>query len=156
MTERDFWVPWRIEFRETANEDQKPTKVPVNPHTGKRTDVTASEAGWSFDEVWAYYNDSATKAAGIGYVFTQEGPFTGIDLDDCRDPETGIIDAWARDVINRLASYTYISTLGTGIHVIVIGDKPGNKCRTDCIEMYDHNRFFAVTGVQLSPDSTND
>ena len=41
----------------------------------------------------------AGKASGIGFALT--GTEIGaIDLDHCRDPETGAIDAWAQELLD--------------------------------------------------------
>jgi putative DNA primase/helicase len=61
---------------------------------------------------------------GIGYVFSAEDPYTGIDLDKCRDPETGTIEEWAQEIIISLRSYTEISPSGRGVHIIVRGKLP--------------------------------
>jgi len=78
----------------------------------------------------------------------EDDPYTIIDLDHVIDPKTGIIEPWAQEIIDRMNSYTEISKSGTGIHIIVMGKKPGDKCkgRNGQVEMYDHKRHFALTG----------
>jgi primase-polymerase (primpol)-like protein len=45
------------------------------------------------------------KKGGIGFYFTDADDIGGIDLDCCRDPETGAIIAdWARDVLAAFPS----------------------------------------------------
>lgn len=49
---------------------------------------------------------------GVGFVCAPDGPYTGIDLDDCRDPRTGEIAPWARSILDSMASYTEVSPSG--------------------------------------------
>jgi archaellum biogenesis ATPase FlaH len=80
---------------------------------------------------------------------TEKDPYTGIDLDHCRKPETGEIKPWARRIIAVLNSYTEVSPSETGVHIFVQGRLPGKGQKRDCIEMYDQARFFTVTGDHL-------
>jgi len=90
--------------------------------------------------------------AGVGFVFSSDDPYTGIDLDKCRNPETGQIEESAQGIIEQLDSYTEASQSGTGVHIIVRGWLPqgnGARRRTGGIEMYDAGRFFVMTGQVL-------
>jgi putative DNA primase/helicase len=86
---------------------------------------------------------------GVGYVFSAEDPYTGIDLDKCRDPETGAIADWAQEIITALRSYPEISPSGTGVHIIVREALPSHSRRKGHIELYDGGRYFTMTGVRL-------
>jgi primase-polymerase (primpol)-like protein len=94
---------------------------------------------------------------GIGWVFHAGGPVMGVDLDHCRNRDTGEIDPWAVDIIRRLDSYTEVSPSGTGVHILLFGEIPGNRCRSGGVEMYDSGRFFTVTGEHLdgTPESVS-
>ncbi|RDZ39560.1 hypothetical protein C5B91_19430 [Haloferax sp. Atlit-10N] len=89
------------------------------------------------------------NADGIGFVFTEEDPIVGVDLDDCRNPETGDVDDDAQDIIERLDSYTEISPSGTGYHVLIKGELLEGRNRRGHIELYDTARFFTVTGDRV-------
>lgn len=141
LTARDQWVCWRAEER-----NGKPTKVPLNPETGGYASSTNPETWGTFEDAHA----SATEREyGLGFVFSKPDPFVGIDLDDCRDPETGRPDSFAKKVIRMLDSYTEVSPSGTGYHVIVEGRRPGKRSRRGNVEIYDHARFFTVTGLHV-------
>src|SRR5262249_17926175 len=73
----------------------------------------------------------------------------GIDLDDCRDVETGEIKPWAEEIIRDLDSYAEVSPSRTGVKVIVRGAVPAGGNRKGDVEMYDRGRYFAVTGHRL-------
>ena len=90
---------------------------------------------------------------GIGFVFTVEDPFCGVDLDGCLDPETGEVEPWALKIVEQLDSYTEISPSGTGLHVLVRAELPEGGNRKGRIEMYDRGRFFTVTGRRLDGTS---
>src|SRR5271163_1982581 len=79
------WVCWRYEQR-----GDKLTKPPVNPHTGRG-------ASHSNPTHWGSYEQACKRAGrdklpGIGFVLTADDGLTGIDLDECRDPDTGAIE----------------------------------------------------------------
>ena len=73
-------------------------------------------------------------------------PYVGIDLDKCRDPETGKIEPWAEAIIRELDSYTELSPSGRGFHIWVRGTLPQGPRRAGRVEMYDNGRYFTVTG----------
>ena len=102
---------WRSEER-----DGKLTKVPYSPLTGGKASSTNPDT-------WAGYSDAVTAYkecgyCGIGFVFTREDDFVGVDLDHCLDSETGEIEIWARQIIDELDSYAEISPSGSGVHVL--------------------------------------
>ncbi|WP_254533436.1 hypothetical protein [Natrinema gelatinilyticum] len=147
LQERDQWVCWREEPR-----DGKPTKIPVAPNSGKFASSTDSDTWASFETALDYAE--TVNADGIGFVFTDDDPIVGVDLDDCRDPESGDVDKTTLDIIERLDSYTEISPSGTGYHVLIKGDLPDGRNRRGSIELYDTARFFTVTGDHLEETPT--
>ena len=95
----------------------------------------------------------------MGFVFTYDDPFVGIDLDKCRDAETGKTEDWAQKVIDDLNSYTEISPSGTGYHIIVKGKMPEDGAnRKGRLEVYEKGRYFTVTGdhVEGTPEAINE
>jgi len=73
---------------------------------------------WASFETALEYADTE-NADGIGFVFTDDDPIVGVDLDDCRDPASDDVDDTALDIIERFDSYTEISPSGTGFHVLI-------------------------------------
>ncbi|REA05793.1 hypothetical protein DEQ92_05855 [Haloferax sp. Atlit-6N] len=146
LLEQATWVGWRRQTRRGAE-----TKVPRDV-TGGYASATDSATWTTFDNALAYAADG--PADGVGYVFTNNGPFVGIDLDNCRDPETGVTDEWAQELIDRLDSYTEVSPSGTGYHVIIRGALPPGGNRTGDLELYDDARFFTVTGDHVDGTPT--
>src|SRR5205085_7694840 len=75
-----------------------------------------------------------------------------IDLDHCVLPD-GTIDAWARDYLDRLASYAEYSP-GGGIHILLRGTiphglrrhVPGAPQPDAAIELYCERRYFTIPG----------
>jgi len=139
LREREQWVCWKEEER-----DGKLTKIPVTPGTGAFASSTDQDTWGSFETVLEY--TETENADGVGFVFTDDDPIVGVDLDDCRDPETDDVDDAARDIIDRLDSYTEVSPSGTGYHVLIRGELPEGRNRRGNIELYDTARFFTVTG----------
>jgi hypothetical protein len=82
-------------------------------------------------------------------------PYTGIDLDHCRTPETGAIAPWAQQIITFLNTYSEVSPSGTGVKIFVQATLPRAGVNKHCIEIYDRGRFFTVTGwhVPGTPDT---
>jgi hypothetical protein len=143
------WVCWRLEPDPKGGKD---TKIPYNPKTGKKASSTNPQT-------WSTLRDALAAAekylyTGIGFVFTREGGIVGIDIDHCRDAETGALNDTAKAIVERVSTYTEISPSGTGLHLFLKGEMPGggNKNSRTGVEMYAHSRFFTMTGQRL-PDT---
>lgn len=152
LRDLDSWVVWRTEVR-----DGNPTKVPYAV-TGRHARANDPRTWSSFEEALAV----ADEYDGIGFFFSTDDPYAGIDLDDCRDPETGEFHEAAREVIDALDSYAEVSPSKTGAKIIVRASKPGKKARTGKtpwdgdIEMYDERRYFAITGESIGRSEVRD
>lgn len=133
------WLCWREQDR-----DGKTTKVPIDPTSGSYASATDPSTWADFQTARTYVKTG--NAVGLGFVFTNDDPFVGIDLDDCRVPETETTLGWAETIVETLDSYTEISPSGTGYHVILEGELPGDRNRKGDVELYETARFFTVTG----------
>jgi putative DNA primase/helicase len=134
LRERDQWVIWRVEQR-----DNKPTKVPHRAD-GRGRASTTDAATWS---TFADALRASEDADGIGYVFSADDPYVGIDLDD--------INSDAGAIMLALDSYTERSVSGRGAHVIVKATLNGHsRNRKGPLEIYEHGRYFAFTGDHIS------
>lgn len=142
LRELNQWVTWGYRER-----DGRRTKVPVSPRTGIPVDHLDLDNQRRFEEAVRFL--ASPYVDGIGFVFTAEDPYAGVDLDGVIDPETGEIADWAQEIIERLDSYTEISPSGTGVKIVVRGALPGDRNRKGKTEMYDRDRFFTVTGRVL-------
>jgi len=148
LRERRQWVLWRAESRPDGRGGTKVTKIPWAHGKGRNASVADPSTWASFNEVVQALD--AGEGDGIGFVFTAEDPFVGVDLDGCRDPQTGTVEPWAQEIIGQLDSYTEVSPSGTGIHVIAMATLPVGGRRKGRIEMYDRDRFFCMTGETAS------
>ena len=141
LRDRRQWVNYRREVR-----DGKPTKVPYDPRTGRRAESDNPATWATFDEVVGAL-ELGGRYDGVGFVFSEDDPYVGVDLDHCRDPETGAVEPWALGIVRRLDSYTEVSPSGTGLHIIVKGRLPPGRRRKGQIEMYSEGRFFTMSGA---------
>lgn len=134
------WVCWKF----VVTEKGKTTKVPYNPRTGKKA-LTTNPSTWSSFETVMRWRDDYD---GIGFVFTENDPYCGIDLDHAFE-EDGTLRPWAQDIVDRFGCYTEYSPSQTGLHVICRAKHPGEHFRCDRdnghVEIYDHVRYFTVT-----------
>jgi putative DNA primase/helicase len=154
LRRRPQWVVWKLEASKTG----KPTKVPYCAKPGKddlKADSTDPGTWSTFEHAKAAYQSGGYT--GVGFVFSPEDDFAGIDLDKCRDPKTGAITTWAMRFLELLESYAEVSPSGTGVKVWVIASHPGWGFKKDrkreglpsCVEMYDAGRYFTVTGRRI-------
>ncbi|HYT95319.1 MAG TPA: hypothetical protein VEL76_41760, partial [Gemmataceae bacterium] len=150
---------WRWEWREDQAGGGKWTKVPYVARQAAagiiRQAKTNDSRSWSdFDKAVKAYRAGGWE--GIGFVFSKDDPYCGVDLDDCRDPRTGDLDPWAVDLVAAMGGYAEISPSGTGVKVIVKAVKPAGRSKgkyeSGEVEVYDRGRYFALTGLAL-PDS---
>ncbi len=132
-------------------------KAPLNARTGHNASVENSKTWSSFDDACAEAIQWKKRKdiKGVGFVFTANDPYIGVDLDDCFNKD-GSLKGWAHDIFNRLNSYTEKSPSGKGLHILIKGDpasllkgwknpKPGMK-----LEIYPFRRYFTVTGELLA------
>jgi hypothetical protein len=155
LRERPQWIVWRYEER-----GGKPTKVLYDPIRRKSRAKANDPLTWaSFDEALAAFN--AGGFDGIGFVFSEDDPYFGADLDHCL--HDGEVLAWAAPIVAKLPTFGEVSPSGTGIKFIGRGKIPpelkkkfkvetGTNRRgmgpdgTGALEVYDCRRYFTVTG----------
>jgi hypothetical protein len=97
----------------------------------------------------------------LGFLFQPDDGFVGLDLDGCRNPETGELSAWAEAVLERTGrSFAEVSGSGTGIKIIVqaAGEEKAPKRRKYDAEgegwgahkphlaIFHSSQYFALTG----------
>lgn len=131
------WIVWRYEDKGGA----KKTKVPYS--TSHNVASVTNSSDWdTFDNaLWCLSTSGAYD--GIGFVFTKNDPYAGIDLDDC---EGNQVDFQRQlKIFNEFDSYSERSPSGNGCHVIVKGSIPQGRRRSH-IEIYSSDRYFTMTG----------
>lgn len=137
------WVNWKLEERTNNKGEKKWTKPPYKS-TGEKADITDINILDTFYNVCnATHNGRGFK--GIGFVFTGEDEYVGIDFDHVID-EQGNVDPDIKNWIEKFSSYTEYSQSKKGLHIICKGKKPDKKCRKGNIEIYSQGRYFALTG----------
>ena len=171
LKSRRQWVIW---LYHSKAEDDKPSKMlyktngwaasTSNPKTWTTYSLALAcyqkhSAGGLFEYRYRYdrktpYQHFKCELAGIGYVFTAEDKYTGIDLDNCI--VDGKVQPWAQDIIAKFQGKAYIevSPSGNGIKIWTRAKLPaeakhkvylqGNTGAV--IEAYDRGRYFTVTG----------
>ena len=149
------WLVWR-----SVERFGRPTKVPFHSRTRRAADVRDPDARVTY---------SAAKRAvhvhgfaGVGFVFTRDDPYCGIDLDRALDANCTLLP-WAAPIVRRLATYAEVSPSGRGVKLFcrasLLRDEVDDPVRhrssghgdagDGMIELYDANRFFTVTGSTL-------
>ena len=102
----------------------------------------------------APYQHLKCNLAGIGFVFSEDDPYCGIDLDDCLDAQ-GELKDWAKPIVDRIKGVGYgeRSPSGKGIKFWTRATLPPEAKHkayivkdADAIEIYDQVRYFTVTG----------
>lgn len=145
LRDESVWVAW---------DDEGGRKVPKSPHGGNARSNDPS--------TWGTYAEAEAARlkngySGVGLMLTDG--YIGIDLDGVLDD--GEIADWAREIVDGIGSYAEVSPSGTGIHVIAWADPEqvgavGRNNRRDGIEIYNHGRYFTVTGERLAGDGVRD
>ena len=141
------WTAWRPEITASG----KISKIPVNVRTGGNAQSNNAATFSSFDDALCHYNRHRNNGiAGINFAFTDSDPYFGLDLDDCRNPETGEISEEATSILQEFNTYCEVSPSGEGVKLYGRGVIPGGKgIDQDGVEIYDRKHFFCVTGERL-------
>jgi len=148
LKEKSQWVLWKKELPEGRN---KPTKVPYQ-RNGSKAASTKSSTWTNFSAAVSALKNNSKKYDGIGFCLSEGTPI-GIDLDHCRCPAFSgieIIAPWAKDIINKIDSYTEASPSGRGIHIFAYGDKlPAEGRKKGDFEIYKSGRYLTITGNHI-------
>lgn len=138
------WGLYKLIWKPERN---KYTKIPIDPHNGQDGRSNDSSTWADFDTALQAMNDLGMD--GLGFYF--QPPYIGIDVDHLDSD----LERWQHgdkgdNEVQRFMtitkSYTETSVSGTGIHIIVKGNMPGDRRRKGNVEMYTSGRFFAMTG----------
>lgn len=143
LRELPQWIVWRHAFLRSRGVW---IKMPINPLTGEAASVSDPATWASFDAAVTAY-ELLGGYDGIGFVFTQDDGFVGIDIDKCVN---GTLSAMAQDLLAAAPGYVERSPSGTGLHIITRANLPrAYKDDKIGLEMYSSGRYFTITGVPL-------
>ena len=149
LTEIEQWVCWRGQPAKNGRLDKKP----INAKTHELAKTTDPTTWTSFNRAKDTYCQKRPYL-GLGFVFSPDDPFLGIDLDNCRHAESGRIEDWALELILSCQTYGEVSPSGSGVKLFLQGQMPGERHKTSyqtgAVEIYDRKRFFTVTGQHLT------
>ena len=111
------WCLWYWRAIERKDGKRGRTKVPVIPGTGIGVRVNDLEGVVGYDAARAAVETEG--AAGVGWRMKDDFGRVAIDIDRCRDPRTGKIDAWALAILAAApGAYWEVTPSGTGIRII--------------------------------------
>ena len=104
------WVVYRVR----VNGSKLEKRLEIADGSGRQASSTNSKHWCSYEEARAACDDDP-RLAGIAFVLTKNDPFVVIDLDHC--VVDGSPNRRAREIVERMASYTEVSPSGTGLHI---------------------------------------
>ena len=153
--EQRCWVEWRLEHDERG----RPVKVPYVPGTNRKARTNDPSTFGTFHQC---------RGDQRGLVLSDDD-LGGVDLDGCRDPDSGRLSAWAQEVVTEFGSYAEVSPSGTGVHVFALGkpattrykkvalpDEPPTSNKQPGFEIFSGlGHFITVTG-ELLPDALDE
>lgn len=161
LRELDQWVCWEQKLHENKDGSKRWTKVPVDANGTGFASSTDPETWSAFSDAVGNYN-MTESVVGIGLVIGEEhDDIIGVDIDDCREPDTGELDSPVHELLDDVDTYAEVSPSGTGIRLFLRGvSSAPNTCEAELpgeahIEKYVTGRYLTVTGHQLvgQPDT---
>ncbi len=144
------WVTWRAESEAGKS---KPRKTPYRadlPHA--RASSTDPETWGTFEQAEAAYLDG--DRTGIGFVLDGTGDLAGVDIDACRDADTGTVDPAALALLDGMgAAYIEVSPSGTGLRAFGYAPPLDTGCAGTLdglkLELYSKGRYLTLTGQPI-------
>ncbi len=131
--------------------------------------LTGKMAGWnrnlaSYNDAVQFCLNNAKDQYKLGFCFTEDSPFVGLDLDACRNPVTGDVADWADKFLRLMSPYTVLSNIsvsGTGIKLILRCDETlkrgvryfeeaGHGDHKPQAELFCDSKYFALTDFNAS------
>jgi hypothetical protein len=126
-------------------------KVPLRCADGLRASPT-------YPADWSDYATAAAIAAahpnefGVGFVLTDNDPYTVIDL-DTYNAKTEAIKARHNKIFEAFNTYTELSPSGVGVHIWCKGKIDARKVSGEALEVFSTGKYYTVTGnaINTSP-----
>jgi putative DNA primase/helicase len=142
LTSIPRWLLWRYIKKTKPNGETVWAKVPFQGNGVPAS--TTNPATWcSFEDAIDAW--MVGDFDGIGLVLGAD--VQGIDLDDCRDPDTGELNELATEVLEKVEGYAEVSPSGTGIKLFAKTNLDGSRTKKEVgVELYREGRYFTVTG----------
>lgn len=148
------WVAWDWKRIAEPGKPERWTKVPKNARTLRNASST-DPATWSTLEA-AVSAQRRHGLPGVGVVMIAGDRIMFIDLDHCRDAETGVIDEWAADICRRFPdTYQEESPSATGLRIMLEGTIPGDQHvhrvgpNGQKVEFFSERKYTTLTGHRL-------
>lgn len=139
------WVLWKHRPRTKPDGTKVWAKLPMTC-SGATASSTDPKTWTSFDDVCDALKMDVFD--GIGLVLGDD--VQGIDLDDCRDPVTGLLSDLAQEVLDKVEGYAEVSPSGTGIKIFTKTNLDGSRTKKEAgVELYRDGRYFTVTGHMI-------
>ncbi len=158
LADLDQWVVWSYEVHQPGNGRFGPDKVPYQTKNPKQRVMKTCDSHWSDLTTALRCVETYQHIDGIGFVFSKEDGLSGVDFDNCRNPETGHIREEYQFFIDQLGGYAEVSPSGTGVKVWVKGTIADRYFKTERttgfsilkfaggeIEVYRRGQYFTVT-----------
>ncbi len=157
------WVLWKYEWKGSkGGKTGKWDKPPCTPHGG-HANSTDSQSWISFEKAKTVYLEGLKLSEndrkhfdGIGFVSARDASseiqLTLIDLDKCRNPNSGEVEHWAKEDLDLINSYSEISPSGTGIRIIARGKllpDEGKGRKKGHVEIYQIAHYLTITGQNI-------
>ena len=145
LTSIPRWLLWKYIKKKKPDGTVFWTKVPFQ--------CDGTPASTTNPATWCSYEEALDAWMigdfdGIG--MTLGADIQGIDLDDCRDPETGELSELAKEVLDRIDGYAEVSPSGTGIKLFAKTNLDGSRTKKEMgVELYREGRYFTVTGQAM-------
>ena len=114
----DRWTTWRLEETAGGRLTKRPAGSTLDPNNQLPFDAVADV--------------ELSPEGGVGFIFTgrvrvYQGWLLALDVDACREPRTGLVMEWAREIIGHYRNpYTEVTPSGTGLRVyLIVEEEPG-------------------------------
>jgi hypothetical protein len=150
---RKQWVVWRSVIR--TNQDSGETSVtkpPFNPANPQYEASVIDPNTWgTFEQATVAFQENPSLLSGIGFVFTADDEYFGIDIDDEAKVQPQHLQQrreLVEEILMNTTSYAELSPSGKGIHIIGKGRLPtaGTRSTAVQVECYAAMRYFTMTG----------
>ena len=147
-----YWGLWKYTKR-----GSKWTKPPYQL-SGKMAGVDDKNSWTTYENALEAY--STGEYDGIGFMFSKESNVMGIDIDNCRNPETGEVKQFIKNLLKNIPTYIEVSPSGKGLHILAFGRLPSGERKKNIedemvFEMYDEGRYFTISGVRYDDNDSD-